>query len=115
MAGFAFFGPAASVQLTTESFSGLGGSVRQAGIAGTDLLGKDVFTLAYAAGSAFASPSTGFCTDAELTAAGLSPLTAAGFYENDLSKLEAATLVDSSASAGITVPTCRPSRSASRG
>jgi hypothetical protein len=104
VAGFAFFGPPASVQLTTENYSGVGGAVRQAGIVGTDFLSEDVITLAYAAGLVFASPSTGFCSDTALRAAGFAPLTTAGFYENDLTKLEALSLVDSSGPANDTVP-----------
>jgi hypothetical protein len=105
VAGFAFFGPPASVELTTESYAGVGsGGVRQAGIVGTDFLSQDVITLAYAAGLAFASPSGGFCSDAALRAAGFAPLSSAGFYENDVSKLEAASLVDSSAASNLTVP-----------
>jgi hypothetical protein len=103
VADFAFFAPPASVELTTEDFSGLGGSVRQAGLIGTDFLSEDIITLAYAAGVAFASPSTGFCSDAALRAAGFAPLSAAGFYENDVSRLESASLVDSSASSNTTV------------
>ncbi len=104
VAGFAFFGPPASVLLTTENYAGIAGSVRQAGIVGTDFLSEDVVTLAYEAGFVFASPSTGFCSDAALQAAGFAPLSAAGFYENDLSKLESLTLVDSSGPANTTVP-----------
>jgi len=104
VAGFAFFGPPASVELTTESYSGIGGTVRQAGIVGTDFLSEDVITLAYTAGLVFASPSTGFCSDTALRAAGFAPLSAAGFYENDLSKLESLSLVDSSGPANDTVP-----------
>ena len=104
VAGFAFFGPPASVMLTTESYAGIGGSVRQAGIVGTDFLSEDIVTLAYPAGLVFASPSTGFCSDTALRSAGFAPLSAAGFYENDLSKLELLTLVDSSGPANTTVP-----------
>ena len=70
VAGFAFFGPPASAELTTESYAGVSGNVRQAGIVGTDFLSEHVITLAYAAGVVLASPLTGFCSDTALGAAG---------------------------------------------
>ena len=104
VAGFAFFGPPASVELTTESYADVSGTVRQAGIVATDLLSQDVITLAYGKSLVFASPSTGFCSDTALRAAGFAPLSAAGFYVNDVSKLEALSLVDTSGPANDTVP-----------
>ncbi len=101
VAGVAFFSASASVTLTTASFSGIIGTVRQAGLAGTDLLGQHVFVLDYAAGEVYATAAA--CPDATLTAAGFVPLTTAGFFENDVTLLEAATKVDSNAAANLTV------------
>jgi hypothetical protein len=104
VADFAFFDPPSTVELTTEDFSDVGGSVRQAGIIGTDFLSEHVITLAYGADLVFASPSSSFCSEGALEAAGFAPFTTTGFYENDLSLLEPAKDVDSNASSGITVP-----------
>jgi hypothetical protein len=104
VAGFAFFSPPGDVFLTTEDFSGLMGSVRQAGIIGTDFLSEHVITLGYGDKLVLASPASGLCSDAKLEAAGLVALSTAGFYENDLSKLKPETEVDSTASSGISVP-----------
>jgi hypothetical protein len=101
---FAFFAAPGPVSLTTEDFSGVTGTVRQAGIIGTDFLSEHVMTLAYGAGLAFASPPGSFCSAAALQAAGFAPLTTKGFYDNDLSLLEPASDVDSSASSGTSVP-----------
>jgi hypothetical protein len=103
VADFAFFGPPASVELTTADFSGVGGTVRQAGLVATDILSEYVITLEYPAGLAFGSPQSGFCSDAALQAAGFVSLSTAGFYENDVSLLEPATDVDSNAATGLSV------------
>jgi hypothetical protein len=102
--GFAFFGPPGTVTLTTEDFSGIAGSVRQAGIIGTDFLSEGIFTLAYGAGLAFDQSSTAFCSSTAMTQAGFAPLSTAGFFENDLSLLKPFTSVDSRGAAGTTVP-----------
>jgi hypothetical protein len=102
--GFAFFGPAGTVTLTTEDFSGIGGTVRQAGIVGTDFLSEQVFTLDYAGGSAFAATQAAFCSEAELAGAGFAPLSTAGFYAKDLASLKPYTDVDGTASPGTSVP-----------
>jgi hypothetical protein len=104
VADFSFFSPPGDVSLTTEDYSGLGGSVRQAGILGTDFLSEHVITLGYADKVVYASPSSSFCTDSAMTAAGFASLSTAGFYENDLSLLEPDTDVDSMASSGFSVP-----------
>jgi hypothetical protein len=104
VADFAFFGPPSSVVLVTEDYSDVTGSVRQAGLVATDFLSEHVVTLAYAAGTAYASPSSSFCSDAALGAAGFVALTTKGFYENDLSLLEPFSDVDEGASGDSTVP-----------
>jgi hypothetical protein len=100
---FSFFGPQGPVLLTTESFAGVGGSVRQAGIIATDFLSEGIFTLAYGAGEVFDATSTSFCSNAAMTQAGFAPLTTKGYYENDLSLLVPYTTVDSNGEANTTV------------
>jgi hypothetical protein len=100
---FAFFGPQGSVTLTTEDFSGIQGSVRQAGIIATDFLSEGIFTLAYGAATVFDATPTSFCSDAAMTHAGFAPLTTKGYYENDLSMLVPYTTVDSMGAANSTV------------
>jgi hypothetical protein len=104
VAGFAFFSSPGDVELTTESFAGVGGSVRQAGILGTDFLSEHVITLDYARGHVYAASSSAFCGATALGAAGYVPLSVAGFYENDLSLLEPFTDVDSDAYPDDSVP-----------
>ena len=104
VAGFAFFASPSSVDLVTEDFSGLGGTLRQAGIIGTDLLSAHVITIDYAASTVYASTSSTFCSSSALTTAGFVPLTVAGFYENDPTLLKPATDVDSADSSADSVP-----------
>jgi hypothetical protein len=99
---FAFFGPPSSVILTTENYAGLGGSVVQAGLIGTDLLSEDVFTIDYAGGNLYEAPAA--CSSSALGAAGFVALTTQGFYENDTSLLYPATDTGVDASAGLQVP-----------
>jgi hypothetical protein len=101
---FSFFSPPGDVSLTTEEYCESGGGVVQAGILGTDFLSEHIITLGYADKIVYASPSSSFCSDAALTAAGFVALSTAGFYENDLSLLEPFTNVDSMASSGTSVP-----------
>jgi hypothetical protein len=98
--GFAFFAPPTAVFLTTEDFSGVSGSVRQAGIVGTDFTSLKVLTFSYASRRMFASPRVGFCDAATLRAAGFGALSTAGFYSNDPTTLAAASTVDASATSG---------------
>jgi hypothetical protein len=98
--GFAFFAPPGPVFLVTENFSGISGSVRQAGIVGTDFTSLKIITLSYAGGRIFASPSAGFCDDSALIAAGFGAVTMSGFFSNDLSTLSPMSSVDSTATSG---------------
>jgi len=98
--GFAFFSAPGPVTLVTEDFSGVTGTVRQAGIVGTDFTSLKIVTLSYGGGRIFASPSTGFCSDAALGAAGFGALPSTGFFSNDFGKLKPMSAVDSSATSG---------------
>ncbi len=100
--GFAFFASPGDVELTTESFAGVGGTVAQAGILGTDFLSEHVITLDYAGTRVYAAASA--CSDSVLEAAGYVPLPVAGYYENDLSLLDSATVIYGDAGAGVSVP-----------
>jgi hypothetical protein len=104
VANFAFFGPPMTTQLTAENYSGVTGSVRQAGIVGTDLLRGFVFTIDYAGGHAYASTPTSFCSSGALATAGLVALSAAAFYENQPTLLESLTDVDDAGSPTFVVP-----------
>ncbi len=98
VADVSFFGPASTLALVTEDFSGLGGAVRQAGIFGTDVLSNHVLTLDYAAGFVYGASSA--CSPAVLAADGLVPLSVAGFFENDTSLLAPLTTVDDAGGTG---------------
>ena len=98
--GFAFFSAPGPVTLVTEDFSGVSGGVRQAGIIGTDFTTLKILTLSYASGRVFASPSSGFCADSALIAAGLAPIPTTGFYANSFAALKPMSAVDASATSG---------------
>ena len=98
--GFAFFSPPGPVQLVTESFAGFGGSVRQAGIVGTDFTSLKIMTVAYASHRLFGSDKTGFCADTALVAAGFAALPTDGYFSDRYSALLPMTAVDSSAGSG---------------
>ena len=104
VAGFAFFGAPASVVLVTEDFSDVSGSVRQAGIIGTDLTSQQVITVDYAGAHAYAASAASACSASALTAAGFVSLTTAGFFENNIGLLEPGTDVDSNDAANESVP-----------
>lgn len=99
-----FFGDWGSVVLVTESFSGGQGSVKQAGILGTDFLSAQPITLDYQGSLIFAGSTTSFCTETQLMAAGFAPMTTSGFYSSELANLSELTTVDSAGMAGYTVP-----------
>ena len=101
---FAFFTAPMTVNLTAANYSGLTGTVRQAGIIGTDLLGQYVITLDYAGGHVYASPEASFCSASTLGSAGFVPLSVAGFFQNDTSTLEPFTDVDDAGDSQYTVP-----------
>lgn len=100
----AFFSAPETVDLTAENYSGLGGSLRQAGILATDITGELILTLDYAGGHVYGSTAAAFCTTSALEAAGLVSLSTTGFFENDTSSLEPFTDVDDAGTPGYTVP-----------
>lgn len=98
-----FFGSWGTVTLTTQDLRGLGGVV-EAGILGTDFLSVLAITLDYDAREVRAARRGELCSDAMLMAAGLVPLSTAGFYASDLGVLRPMTDVDATASPGSRVP-----------
>jgi len=86
-----FFGNWLDVELDPQDHGGVRGTVRQAGILGTDFLAQHVYTLDYGASGKGAgvwrSGRGATCSDAVLRAEGLSALDTAGYYSDDLAKL----------------------------
>ena len=100
----AFFSAPETVELTASNYSGLGGSLRQAGILATDITGGLILTLDYAGGHVYGSTAAAFCSTSALEAAGLVALSTTGFFDNDTSSLEPFTDVDDAGTPGYTVP-----------
>lgn len=84
---FDFFFDWSQVELRTDTHSTLIGAKRQAGILGTDFLSVRPFTLDYTNQKMYSAPSSTFCTETQLLAAGFAPLPSDGFFTSDLSKL----------------------------
>ncbi|WP_159397006.1 hypothetical protein [Sorangium cellulosum] len=87
-ADFDFYGSWGTVRLDVQDHSGIHGTVRQAGILGTDFLSLNPFTLDYEAGAVYRASAASFCSDETLRAEGLRPLWAAGYYASDLSRVQ---------------------------
>lgn len=103
--GFDFFGDWGTVYLRTADHSTLVG-IRQAGILATDFLARNPYALDFTNQRIHRNDPSSFCTDAQLLGAGFRPLTTAGFYSSDLSKLRplSEVLDNPDASAGYVVP-----------
>lgn len=104
---FDFFGPWGVVELVTADYSFLFNTVKQAGIIGTDFLAVFPVTFDFGAKKIHKGSTTAFCTDAQLIAAGYTPLPSAGFYTSDTSKLRPLSDVITTPDAGVqnfTVP-----------
>lgn len=102
--GFDFFGSWGAVTLVTADHSGVSGSVRQAGILGTDFLSVHAFTIDLAGTRVLRARKATFCTDAELTAAGFVALPSAGFFAADPTTLAPLSKVVDGAASGLHVP-----------
>jgi len=100
---FAFFASPSPVRLVTQDFRGVVGSVRQAGIIGTDFTSLRVVALSYAAARMFVAGS-GPCSEAAWRAAGFTALSSAGFFTDDPRSLAPMTSVDDAAPASARVP-----------
>jgi hypothetical protein len=100
---FAFFASPAPVRLVTADFGGVVGSVRQAGILGTDFTSLRVVALSYATARMFVAGAAP-CSDAAWRAAGFTALSSAGFFTSDPRSLAPMTSVDEAAPASARVP-----------
>ena len=85
--GFEFFGPWGGVQLPVQTAAPRTARVRQAGILGTDFLAAHVFTLDYRQGVLWRARRGAFCSDAELSRAGLRRLPSEGYYAETPARL----------------------------
>lgn len=87
-ANFDFYGSWGTVQLHLNNFSHIQlPTFKQAGIIGTDFLSLNIFTLDYTSQMIYRSSQNTMCSDADLLAAGYKPVSTAGYFSNDLSKL----------------------------
>ncbi|MBK8010019.1 MAG: hypothetical protein IPK13_01610 [Deltaproteobacteria bacterium] len=98
-----FHGPS-TVFLTTSDFSRIQGTVRQAGIIGTDFLSLDVLTLSWSGARAYVANENEFCEPRRLEAVDMAALPTTGFYSNDFSNLRPLTEVIPDAEDFWTVP-----------
>lgn len=99
-----FYGPSTAF-LTTSDFSRIQGTVRQAGIIGTDFLSLDVVTLSWSGGRVYVAPDESeFCEPRRLEAVDMAALPTTGFYTNDFSTLKPLTDVIPDAEDYWTVP-----------
>jgi hypothetical protein len=97
--GFAFFALPSPVRLVTQDFRGLGGSLRQAGIVGTDFTSLRVIALSYDTARLYVGASSR-CLDSAWRAAGFAALPTASYFRDDLGALGPLSLVDSAATSG---------------
>lgn len=103
--GFDFFGDWGDVLLSTADHEGYGaGVVRPAGILGTDLLARAVFTLDYVAKTVRRAEEASRCDEDQLAALGFAPLSSAGFYATSTAGLAPLSSVVSDASPNVRVP-----------
>jgi hypothetical protein len=101
--GFSFFADPSPVSLVTQDFRSVAGTVRQAGIIGTDFTSLRVTALSYSASRLFVGTAAR-CADEAWRAAGFASLSSRGFFSNDLGALSPMSTVDASAAAGARVP-----------
>lgn len=97
------FGPSGA-DLLTADYSHLVLDFRQAGVMGTDFLSEAVFSLRYGAGLFSRADRADFCSDGALRAAGFAPLSSAGFFSSDLSRLLPLSALNAGYSGPLTVP-----------
>lgn len=83
---FDFFGSWGKVNLKLQDHSNIQG-IQQSGILGTDFLSLNIFTLDYANKKIYRSTPQQFCDDNALISKGFKPVSSAGYFSNDLKKL----------------------------
>lgn len=88
-ANFDFFGSWGAVSLNIQNHSGIQGlgSMKQAGILGTDFLCFNTFLLDYTTNKLFRGNEQQGCSDSILLRAGFKAASTAGYFSNDLNKL----------------------------
>jgi len=79
-ASFTFFGSWGPVQLGLQPQAPATSRLRQAGVLGTDFLAAHIYTLDYRAGRLHRALREGFCSDAQLAAAGYRALATRDYY-----------------------------------
>lgn len=86
---FNFFGSWGTVFLNIQNHSQISGLThfKQAGIIGTDFLSLNIFTLDYSKHQLYRSNPAEFCADTVLIRMGFKAASTAGYYSNDLKKL----------------------------
>jgi len=87
-ADFLFFGPWGTVTLSPQDFSWFADPIRQAGILGTDFLSLNTFVVDWQTGTLARAEAGAGCSDEALRAAGLRPLSTAGYYARDLGDVD---------------------------
>jgi len=101
---FYFFTGLGRAYLLTADYSHLLLDFRQAGIIGTDFLSEKAYTLRFKEGSLSASGREGFCSPGALAAAGFVPLSAAGYFSEDLAGLLPLSALNENYSGPLSVP-----------
>jgi hypothetical protein len=84
---FDFFGRKGDVKLLARKTTATGLGFQQAGVLGTDFFMEFIFTLDYANQLLYKSSKHAFCQDADLLQAGFRPVSTAGYYADEFSKL----------------------------
>lgn len=86
---FDFYGSWGKVSLNTQNHSNIQGlgTIRQAGILGTDFLCFNIFTIDYVNNELIRNSSNNFCADSVLLKEGFKAASTAGYYSNDLKNL----------------------------
>lgn len=86
---FDFYGSWGKVNLNIQNHSNIQGlgTIKQAGVLGTDFLCFNVFTIDYLNNELFRNYSNNFCADSILLNEGFKAVSTAGYYSNDLKKL----------------------------
>lgn len=101
---FYFFSGLGRAYLFTADYSGLLLDFRQAGIIGTDFLSENAYTLRFKESSISSAGRDGFCSPGALAAAGFSPLSTAGYFSSDVSKLLPLSALNEGYSGTLSVP-----------
>lgn len=101
---FSFGGEQGRALLLTADYSKLHLDLRQAGLIGTDFLSESAYTLDFAAGRFYGAGRAGFCSPDALRAAGFAPLSAAGYFSDDTSKLLPLSSLDGNYQGPLSVP-----------